>query len=98
MMFLARGLKCGGFGAIGLADAPGAAPSNCLSLSNDASAMPPRPIAQRPKKWRRVSDCSEVISCGEFMFATHRVSHIPCTFQYRGMSSFRPWLVCFILG
>src|SRR5205823_6685133 len=54
MTFFARGLKCGGCGAIGLATGAGVAPKSFLSLSKDASAMPPRPIAQRLKKCRRV--------------------------------------------
>src|SRR5439155_25945295 len=70
MIFFVRGLKCGGLGAVGLADAPAAARNNLSSASTDASAMPPSPIAQRPKKWRRVSDCRAVISCGAFIFAS----------------------------
>src|SRR2546427_5633215 len=67
MMFFARGPKCGRRGAIGLGDPPGAAPSDLFSLSNDASAMPPNPIAHRLKKWRRVSVGSRSFDSKEFM-------------------------------
>src|SRR5437870_9901605 len=67
MMFFARGPKCGRRGAIGLGDPPGAAPRNRFSLSNDASAMPPNPIAHRLKKWRRVKVWRESLDSKELM-------------------------------
>src|SRR2546425_5459912 len=54
MMFLARGAKCGRFGAIGFVNVAISEPNARRSLSSDASAMEPRPKAHRLKKWRRV--------------------------------------------
>ena len=67
MMFFARGRKCGWRGAIGLGDPPGAAPSERFSLSNEASAIPPNPIAHRLKKWRRVNVRRGSLDSKEFM-------------------------------
>src|SRR5205823_15069197 len=76
MMFLARGRKCGRRGAIGLGDTPGAAPSDGFSLSNDASAMPPNPIAHLLKKWRRVSIWSGSLDSKKFMETNNSFLHV----------------------
>src|SRR5437762_3236572 len=64
MMFFARGLKCGGLGDIGETGAGASAPKIFWSSSNDASAIPPSPSAQRPKKCRRVKSRSESFMLG----------------------------------
>src|SRR5689334_24417621 len=64
MIFLARGAKCGRFGAIGLASGESLAPSILRSLSSEPSAMEPSPSAERLKKWRRVMSCNAKIDSG----------------------------------
>src|SRR5439155_27094308 len=57
-MFFARGLKCGGFGAIGLGREFGPAANAPRSFSSDARAIDPRPSAHRLKNCRRVKYCA----------------------------------------
>src|ERR1051325_2606330 len=73
MMFFARALKCGAFGANGLTSFGASAPRIC-SFNNDPSAIEPRPSAQWPKKWRRVSSRNPASRItGDFiLFATNR--------------------------
>src|SRR6266496_1395534 len=78
MIFLARGAKCGGLGAIGLGSAVGAAANARRSFISEASAIEPRPSAHRLKNWRRVKYCAaaRLLNGSIFLMSVAQVSNL----------------------